>query len=178
MTTLKKSQGRATNNKKPTKRTKTRATTRRITMGVCCDRCNKQFSSKQYLIAHINAKSNVFCWEYYYRRREKERPVSDGERALKRQRMIERREAIIRGQKEVLLEHVLASKKLSGSLSVFDFCDESPQPKSFPRVLKPTCTSTVAASAGVEAAQEDTSIIEETEETNEMTVEGEDVVNE
>ena len=147
-------------------------------MGVRCDRCNKQFSSRQYLIAHISAKSNVCCWEYYYRSREKRHTgtTTDGERALKRQRMIERREAIIRGQK-LLGQALLASKKLD--LSVFDFCDESPQPKSFPCVLQRTATVLrVAASAsGVE--QDDGE--EETQEHNEMpveTVEGEDPLNE
>ena len=127
-------------------------------MTVWCGYCNKQFASQQYFRLHINAESNVDCLSYFcngLRGRSSSSTGTPGEKALKRRRLIQRREAILRGLELQLEPKIGGSGKKQGNYSVFDFEDDCVQEESFPyvRELKnpPTGTTRRTSSASASA---------------------------
>ena len=95
---------------------------------VWCDNCKRGFASLQYFSQHIFAPKNISCFNYFIKSAKNE---SIEERALKRRKFRERREAIIRGG-EVLMNELKAQGACSGD-GVFDFVDP-PREETFPRV--------------------------------------------
>ena len=84
---------------------------------------------------HVNAPSNRNCWTYYAQIRAKK---AVGESALKRRKLRQRREEIIRGNTAILQNPLKHKERVDSSGKeddgIFDFDDDSPQPESFPRV--------------------------------------------
>ena len=101
--------------------------------GVWCGNCNRCFATLHYFSQHIFAKSNISCFQYFNSSSTR-KEESIGERALKRHKLRQRREAAIRGG-EAVLEQLKAQAAAgdSGS-SVFDFVDDGLPRETFPRV--------------------------------------------
>ena len=102
---------------------------------VWCECCNRSFSSLGNFSRHVHAPSNRNCWTHYAQIKERK---AVGESALKRRKLRQRREEIIRGNAAILqnpLKHKESiTKGANKDDGIFDFNDDSPQPESFPRV--------------------------------------------
>ena len=143
---------------------------------VWCDNCNRDFAGLQYFSTHIFAKSNISCYNYFIKNTSQKHETL-GARALKRRKLMQRREAIIRGAEALLNEEVLYSPKPNQTNkyddSVFEFVDDSPPEESFPRVndastssRKPAARTTTLATT--QQAEGETRANEEAQGHNEQ----------
>ncbi len=108
-----------------------------------CDNCKRPFSGTQYLFSHMYAPSNTACLAYYIRNirngnTSTPQEAGAGARALKRRKLIQRREAAIRSGESLLNR---SNEDLARSQAqqeeeddVFEFKDDSVEPPTFPRI--------------------------------------------
>lgn len=113
-----------------------------------CDGCERGFSSLSYFSQHLWHASNRSCLAYF---NSKKSSCESEPRAPKRRKLIQRREAIIRGE-EVPASSTVERDSNATDDSVFDFEDDSEGEVTFPRVNEEALAELARESANLEDA--------------------------